>query len=505
MRHGWTKTVAKFAEVEKYARGSCTSSIGIYKGLEASLPENNEFLIINFGLSEHSELQSKAVDSEHLAMLVDSLYDYFRSGGNHTLSVMFPLRSSLDLSYDLHKNACERTGGFFIDGYLFINEIIKNCPTLDPVSLYRTPNDRKHLKPAVANFLGLACLETMNFLKKEAPEPISSTSRTRFEIVNAQAPCFEKFEKHRFGSGRYSEEVLFIEKGDNVEIPYNGYLHALYVDSENSETHLQLVSNGICLCKSLANIKLGRDKPLFKMLTLERPFKVVDKLVVKNVGAQAVNVEFTRNERKIEDSENSRGVIAGFLMSRNSEYPEYVPTAANGHEALQQSVDEIVREAARSLSDCLTLIEPSVIFPSFHTDKIDIAKSGDAKQSSLSKWSKKDDPQRAVLDLPDEYAFHTKRQINPWWYLQFECSKYVDLIVIENRRNSRFFARAFNLRVEIFDELFVPRTILEGQVEFGTYSKIGPLVIPVGLDVKAVKITALGKSVLHLASVKIYE
>jgi hypothetical protein len=48
----------------------------------------------------------------------------------------------------------------------------------------------------------------------------------------------------------------------------------------------------------------------------------------------------------------------------------------------------------------------------------DIAPLGRAIQSSLSKWSKPNDAQKAVMNISDvNFAFHTDKKQNPWWEL----------------------------------------------------------------------------------------
>ncbi|MDR2080609.1 MAG: hypothetical protein LBP54_01825, partial [Campylobacteraceae bacterium] len=66
----------------------------------------------------------------------------------------------------------------------------------------------------------------------------------------------------------------------------------------------------------------------------------------------------------------------------------------------------------------------------------DIAPLGKATQSSLSQWSKIDDAQRAVIELGAvNYAFHTDKEQNPWWELTLDKPRFVEYIILHNRKD----------------------------------------------------------------------
>lgn len=72
-----------------------------------------------------------------------------------------------------------------------------------------------------------------------------------------------------------------------------------------------------------------------------------------------------------------------------------------------------------------------------------------AWQSSLSKRSRKNDAERALRSKDSwDFAFHTKREENPWWVVDFANVFPIFDIVIENRRRTHR-ARARTLTIEL--------------------------------------------------------
>jgi len=79
--------------------------------------------------------------------------------------------------------------------------------------------------------------------------------------------------------------------------------------------------------------------------------------------------------------------------------------------------------------------EPNIVWKD--EDLIEIAHDKNAFQSSISKWSLKDDAKRAIKsDLKvDDYAFHTGIENNPWWIVDLENTYDIEYIKIINRKN----------------------------------------------------------------------
>lgn len=84
-------------------------------------------------------------------------------------------------------------------------------------------------------------------------------------------------------------------------------------------------------------------------------------------------------------------------------------------------------------------------------DCIDLAKNKKAIQSSISKWSHRDDASRACkTDLIfDDYAFHTGLEMNPWWMIDLESIEAIDCIRITNRANTKYQERIKSIKVEL--------------------------------------------------------
>lgn len=137
---------------------------------------------------------------------------------------------------------------------------------------------------------------------------------------------------------------------------------------------------------------------------------------------------------------------------------------------------------------------------------IDVAPRGKATQSSLSRWSREDDAQRAVSPLGrEDFAFHTDKTSSAWWQLDFEAVHFPELICIENRRRSQFWSAVSEIRVKVSTDGEIWTTLHEGKLFFGTYEKGQPLILP--LDgrqaVRHIRIENPNEDYLHLRSVKV--
>lgn len=140
-------------------------------------------------------------------------------------------------------------------------------------------------------------------------------------------------------------------------------------------------------------------------------------------------------------------------------------------------------------------------------DLIDIGNTGLASQSSVSKWSKENDAQRAVSGKEfNDFAFHTDMETNPWWQIEFPISIRPHYIIINNRKNEKYGHLAASIKVTVNrgdDEIIVH----QGLVFFGALPKRLPLILPLSahIDVKSIKIEieSNDKSYLHLSNINI--
>jgi hypothetical protein len=134
---------------------------------------------------------------------------------------------------------------------------------------------------------------------------------------------------------------------------------------------------------------------------------------------------------------------------------------------------------------------------------IDIAPFGKANQSSLSRWSKPDDAQRAVQKGEWDFAFHTDKEQNPWWELTLDRPSPVEYIVLHNRK-SMCQEKSRKLLVEVFEgEKY--HQIYQGDLLFGSEPSGLPLILPVKYSkkIEKIKITLQANEYLHLSRVNI--
>ncbi|MDR3177342.1 MAG: hypothetical protein LBT96_00005, partial [Campylobacteraceae bacterium] len=134
----------------------------------------------------------------------------------------------------------------------------------------------------------------------------------------------------------------------------------------------------------------------------------------------------------------------------------------------------------------------------------DIASLGKAMQSSLSKWSKPNDAQRAVMDIGDvNFAFHTNKEQNPWWELALDKPRYVQYIILHNRKGA-YQEKCRKLMVEIFDGKEYIK-IYQGDLLFDAEPNGLPLILPYKYSrkIERVKITSLLNEYFHLLKVNV--
>ncbi len=135
----------------------------------------------------------------------------------------------------------------------------------------------------------------------------------------------------------------------------------------------------------------------------------------------------------------------------------------------------------------------------------DIAHLGTASQSSHSKWSKEDDAQRAVSGKEfKDFAFHTEKESNPWWQIEFKIPVAVEYIVINNRKRSPFDEIASTLNIVAYDSENRESILHTGTVFFGNESAGCPLIIPLKSKVllNKLRITLLNEDYLHLSNIR---
>lgn len=137
---------------------------------------------------------------------------------------------------------------------------------------------------------------------------------------------------------------------------------------------------------------------------------------------------------------------------------------------------------------------------------IDIGSLGTAIQSSTSKWSKENDAQRAVLNKEyKDFAFHTEKEKNPWWQVEFKMPVAVEYIIINNRKRKPFDEIASELSVIAYDDEDNEKLLHSGTVYFGSENQGCPLIIPLkgNVSLKKLRITLLKEDYLHLSNIRV--
>ena len=137
---------------------------------------------------------------------------------------------------------------------------------------------------------------------------------------------------------------------------------------------------------------------------------------------------------------------------------------------------------------------------------IDIAPTGIATQSSLSKWSLPAGAQALVQPHQQEFSIHTNTENSPWWQIDL-CRIYpLNRIVIENRANSRFLEPARHLVVECSTD-GVEWTLLHSGLSYFGGGDIGP---PMQLELldevyaRFVRLSLPDREALHLRRVNVF-
>ncbi|MDR1284614.1 MAG: hypothetical protein LBJ88_00235 [Campylobacteraceae bacterium] len=135
---------------------------------------------------------------------------------------------------------------------------------------------------------------------------------------------------------------------------------------------------------------------------------------------------------------------------------------------------------------------------------MDIAPLGKAIQSSLSKWSKPDDAQRAVMDVGEvDFAFHTDKEQNQWWELTLDKPRVVEYVILHNRKKMCQ-EKSRKLTVELFNGKEYIK-IHQGDLLFGAEPNGLPLILPCKYPqrMKQIKITSQINEYFHLSKVNV--
>ena len=146
--------------------------------------------------------------------------------------------------------------------------------------------------------------------------------------------------------------------------------------------------------------------------------------------------------------------------------------------------------------------EPSIVWK--EEDLIEIAHDKNAVQSSISKWSLKDDAKRAIdsnLKIED-YAFHTGLENNPWWMVDLEEIQRIEYIKIENRKHAQ--EKLKTIRIEYSCDkkewFFIDKSIYE-------WNNLDSVIIPLYSYIKAryIKVSLEERNYLHFKKMQVFK
>ena len=146
--------------------------------------------------------------------------------------------------------------------------------------------------------------------------------------------------------------------------------------------------------------------------------------------------------------------------------------------------------------------EPSIVWK--EEDLIEIAHDKNAVQSSISKWSLKDDAKRAIdsnLKIED-YAFHTGLENNPWWMVDLEEIQRIEYIKIENRKHAQ--EKLKTIRIEYSCDkkewFFIDKSIYE-------WNNLDSVIIPLYsyIEARYIKVSLEERNYLHFKKIQVFK
>ncbi|MGD1865592.1 MAG: discoidin domain-containing protein [Phormidesmis sp.] len=174
-------------------------------------------------------------------------------------------------------------------------------------------------------------------------------------------------------------------------------------------------------------------------------------------------------------------------------------------EKLNQNTISKIQTVLRYKDEKASIIESQSCGSAYSNFK-NVALNKPAKQSSTSKYSKKNDPQGAVSGTKSgRYNFHTDCEINPWWQVDLEQIYELEEVRIYNRLDSCR-ERASSLKIFISDNGLRWAQVHENNPskDFGGIDG-SPLVVKLNSrKARYVRAQLNAVEVLHLDQVEVY-
>jgi hypothetical protein len=133
-----------------------------------------------------------------------------------------------------------------------------------------------------------------------------------------------------------------------------------------------------------------------------------------------------------------------------------------------------------------------------------------ATSSSVSRWSRYQDPERDACGangehLADDYGFHTQLEADPWWMVDLLEEQVVEEVAIVNRLNASERFRTFRIETSSDGKIWTTRFTQASPCEVSSNPERPWRVrFTDPLPARYVRIVLLGVGVLHLRRVQVY-
>lgn len=143
------------------------------------------------------------------------------------------------------------------------------------------------------------------------------------------------------------------------------------------------------------------------------------------------------------------------------------------------------------------------------SDVIDLARDKPATQSSLSQWSRSPTIARDACransgSIPEDYAFHTGCELEPWWSVDLLRPSRVEAIEIVNRPNFEYRFRHFRIETSIDGlDWVVQFTKMDDRGVSSAPERPAVFRFAHPARVRHLRIVALDSEVLHLRRVRV--
>jgi len=360
LANGWHSVITRSFDCTKHAVGGSNSGIGIYKTYEQQLLNNIDIAVINFGVTEHEELKGDFISKQHLSILVNELYKPFKHSKVHCISLLMPIKDvydkrEKDQSLDIHETSCKSSGGIFIDGYKFIDIVLKNSIALNTSDLFL---DNHHLKPVIAKYLGEIVKVAIYSLGDHSKELVGCLTNeyVKFEAKTAKLLNSDSSKHEHIKNSNFNETAIKLVPNEKIFINSQGYIHGLFVDCARSETKIKIHTCSESIVKNLycrAPI-IADNKPQLKFCTLHDPLKI-DKITSLEVVANNIpKTESNRGERPLKDNNNT-AYICGILTSQTLTIEREIYDFPY-HNAIQEKIDIILEKYATDCAEAISLL-----------------------------------------------------------------------------------------------------------------------------------------------------